>query len=172
MPVKFLPFDDFVFWDNFSPKDKVFSWFSLEDWHKIVHDLDGDQPWASFLERYPRYYRCYVLRRKQDNESLGFVFIINEDLKWKTVSIHGGAAFGSSVFERYRGFILMISSLLGAGIKVRTAYSSDNVNAMKFNKSIGFVKYREIDNVIFAWINRNRLISMPIYKRLYGIFEN
>lgn len=135
-----FPFDNFVYWDKYSLDDNIFSGFSLIDLHKIVHDIDDENSWAKFLDEYQEYYKCYVLHRKSDSKALAFIYIINEDLKWNTITIHGGALAGCSVLERYRGYILMLESLLDAGVKVRTTFSNENLNASRFNKSIGFVK--------------------------------
>ena len=162
-----FPFDNFVYWDKYSLDDNIFSGFSLIDLHKIVHDIDDENSWAKFLDEYQEYYKCYVLHRKSDSKALAFIYIISEDLKWNTITIHGGALAGCSVLERYRGYILMLESLLDAGVKVRTTFSNENLNASRFNKSIGFVKYCEFSGVTYAWINRRRLVSTAIYKRLH-----
>lgn len=167
MSLPIFPFDNFVYWDKYSLDDNIFSGFSLIDLHKIVHDIDDENSWEKFLDEYQEYYKCYVLHRKPDSKALAFIYIINEDLKWNTITIHGGALKGCSVLERYRGYILMLESLLDAGVKVRTTFSNENLNASRFNKSIGFVKYCEFSGVTYAWINRRRLVSTAIYKRLH-----
>lgn len=167
MPLPILPFDNFVYWGKYSLDDNIFSGFSSVDLHKIVHDIGDENSWAKFLDEYQEYYKCYVLHRKSDSKAVAFIYIVNEELGWNTVTIHGGALAECSVLERYRGYILMLESLLDAGVKVRITFASENSNALRFNKSIGFVKYCEFSGIIYAWINRRRLISTPIYKRFY-----
>ena len=168
MPSYSLPSDEYAFWDEHSQEDCLCSLFSDDDWHKIIYDIYGDLEWSKFLKEYSDYYKCYVLRRASDNNILAFIYIINEDLKWSTVTIHGGAVEACPVITRYRSYILMILALLDAGIKVRTNCSNTNLRAIRFNRSVGFVKYEESNNVISFWINKNRVLSSSIYKRLFG----
>ena len=159
--------DELLKFRPYQSDDMVFSHFTRQETENIAAGIENDKEWADFLKKYVSYFMCIVPIRKSDNAPIGMAYLINEDLNWKKVSIHGGA-WGGSPMLTYRAYIILIKSLLDQGIKVTTTCSISNSKAVRFNRSIGFVKYRSSDDTVWMWINTRRLESTSIYKRLFG----
>ena len=151
-------------WVPYSREEVVCGRYSLDDWHKAVHDINSDDQWANFLEK-SDFVKCFVLKLCSNDKSIAFVYTIQEDLKGDKLSIHGGG--WESPLMYYRGYILMLQHLLGQGIKVRTYCSLSNIAAIRFDRSVGFVPYKYTDNEVFMWINTKRLKSSKLYKYFY-----
>jgi hypothetical protein len=161
---KIVVLDDFVKWVPYDKGELLCGRYSLTDWHYVVHDIDSDEEWANFLSE-STIVRCYVLKLCSSNESIAFVYIIQEDFDGEVVSIHGGG--WKTPLMYYRGYILMIKHLLDKGLKVRTYCQLSNPAAIRFSRSVGFVPYRYTSEEVFMWINHKRLTSTKLYKRFY-----
>ena len=131
--------------------------FPIDQWRLMVTEIETDNEW-----------RDYILRSVTDNEEVAFVYLYNESGNFDIVSIHGGGWDRSikSTMYYYRGLILMISSLIAEGRKVRTSCYIDNIRAFRFLRSVGFVPYMRSQTTIYMWINEKRLKNSSIYKRL------
>ena len=161
--------DNLVRWDNYAPSDGVVSRFTKDDWDSIVSSINTEDEWGRFLEENCHFFRCYTLKRISDEEPLAMVYLVNEDLNWGKVSIHGGG-WGATSFL-FRGYAVMIRRLLSLEIKVQTHTSLNNTRAIRFNRAIGFVPYRYTDNTVFMWISQRTLTSSKVYKWLYEKWE-
>ena len=141
--------------------------FDIQEWNKMVSDIYSDAEWKKFLTEYNAVVKCYILRTNYDDKEIAFVYLYNESGSFDIVSIHGGGWDKSIALSilYYRGLILMIETLLVKNVKVRTTCTMNNTRAYKFLRSIGFVKYRSVDDVIYMWINEKRLKQSSIYKR-------
>lgn len=158
--------DNIIKWDNYN-QEITCNKFSFEEWHKIVTDIDTEEDWKSFLVNYSDLVECYILKDVDCNDTIGFVYLYNESIPNRIVSIHGGGWEKSMRFSLlyYRGIIILIENLLNKGIKVRTSCLVDNGRALRFLKSVGFVIYRTSDTYVQMWINEKRLKNSTIYKR-------
>lgn len=160
--------DDLIRWDSYN-NEYVCNRFSIDEWHKMVCDIDTETEWQYFVSEYSDFVKCYILRKIGCNEAIAFVYLYKESITNKVVSIHGGG-WGKSVHLSllfYRGLIVMVDYLLLQGIKVRTSCLVENERAYRFLKSMGFVKYYASDTKIYMWINEKRLKSSSVYKLLY-----
>lgn len=156
--------DGMVKWVPYCRDEIICGRYSLDDWHKSVHDVDSDEEWANFLSE-SAFVQCYVLKLCSDNKSIAFVYILQEDFDGKIFSIHGGG--WENYLMYYRGFMLMIQHMLDQGLKVRTYCQLSNPQAIRFVRSVGFVPYRYTDEEVFMWINEKRLKSSKIYKYVH-----
>ena len=148
-------------WVPYSREEVVCGRYSLDDWHKAVHDIDSDDQWADFLEK-SDFVKCYILKLCKNDKSIAFVYTMQEDLKGTTFSIHGGGWENCLMY--YQGFMLMIKHLLDRGLRVRTYCQLSNPRAIRFVRSVGFVPYRYTEDEVFLWISERRLTSSNIYK--------
>ena len=151
-------------WVPYSREEVVCGRYSLDDWHKAVHDIDSDDQWANFLEK-SDFVKCYILKLCKNDKSIAFVYTMQEDLKGTTFSIHGGGWENPLMY--YRGYILMLQHLLEQGIKVRTYCSLSNIAAIRFDRSVGFMPYRYTKNEVYMWISEKTLKKTNLYKRFY-----
>lgn len=159
--------DNIIRWDYYY-KETICDKFSLEEWHKIVSDIDSEEDWQSFLSDYRDFVTCYILRQVGCKEPIGFVYLYKESTTNKILSIHGGG-WGKSMHLSllyFRGFVVFIENLLDKGIKVRTSCFVGNDRALRFLTSIGFVRYLTTENAYYMWINIKRLQNSKIYKYL------
>lgn len=156
--------DGLIKWEPFSREEKICERFPLDVWHQIVHDVDSDEEWGNFLEK-SQFVKCYILRQCSNNESIAFIYTMQENFKGTIVSIHGGV-WGSPLLH-FRGYILMLKNLLEQDLKVRTYCNKSNSAAIRFDKSVGFVPYRYTENEVFMWITEKRLKGTKLYKRYY-----
>lgn len=153
-------------WDLYDG-ESLCSRFHVQEWNKMVSDIYSDAEWKKFLTEYNDVVKCYILRTNHDDKEIAFVYLYNESGSFDIVSIHGGGwnkSIGLSILY-YRGLILMIETLLKQNVKVRTTCMSSNTRAYNFLRSVGFVKYSSVDDVICMWINEKRLMQSSIYKR-------
>lgn len=81
------------------------------------------------------------------------------------VSIHGGG--WSKPLLYYRGYILMLRTLMERGYKVRTYCNHHNTSAIRFSRSVGFIPYRYTDSKVLMWISERTLKNTVLYKRFY-----
>lgn len=142
--------------------------FPIDQWRLMVTDIESDAEWRDFVNKYKDFVRCYILRSNSDNDEIAFVYLYNESGNFDTVSIHGGGWDRSikSTMYYYRGFMLMIESLMAQGRKVRTSCFIDNIRAFRFLRSVGFMPYMRSQTTVYMWINEKRLKNSSIYKRL------
>lgn len=158
--------DDVIRWDSYN-NEFVCNRFSIDEWHKMVCDIDTEDEWQSFLSDFSEFVKCYILKKNDTNEAIGFVYLYKESLSSKVVSIHGGIWDSrTSSLLAYRAIFVMIEQLFNEGMKVRTSCLIENKPASRFIRGIGFVKYYSSHTHTYMWINQKRLNSNPIYKRL------
>lgn len=153
-----------VKWVPYCRDEKICKRYSLDDWHKAVHDIDSDEEWADFLEQ-SYIVKCYVLKLCSNEKSIAFIYTIQEDFAGKKVSIHGGGWENPLMY--YRGYVLMLKHLLNLGLKVRTYCQLSNPAAIRFSRSVGFVPYRYSTEEVFMWISTKTLMNSKLYKRFY-----
>lgn len=120
--------------------------FSLENWHRIVPDIDSIEEWKLFLNEYSSYSTCYVMYRTQDVKPIAMCWILAEHgqfdncRKGMAVSVHGGG-WSDNFFDRYcyaRGWILVIRYLSALGCRVFSNVENDNPTALHLIKKTGF----------------------------------
>lgn len=158
--------DGIIKWEPYLKEEPLCIRFPYNEWHKIVSDIHSDSEWADFIEEYSDFITCYILRKCSDNCAIGFLYILNDNPNKHIVSIHGGGwnkSLGSSLLY-YRGYICMIEYLLQKGMKVRTTCLINNINALNFIKSVGFVIYKKEEKYYKFWINIKRLHQSKISK--------
>lgn len=162
--------DNIVEWRPYIAGQEICNRFPIDEWHKMVADIDSDEDWEQFLSEYPQFVKCYVLYRINDNEPIAFAYTMQEDEHGKVVSFHGGGwnKSISHTFLYYRGMTVLVEILLNCGFRVRTACRKENLTAYRFIKSAGFVNYRNSDTYHYFWINKKRLYNSKIYKKFKG----
>lgn len=156
--------DEKIKWVPYCREEKICELFPLDVWHRIVHDIDSDIEWADFLEK-SLIVKCYILKLCSNDQSIAFLYIMQENLAGTIVSVHGGV-WGSPLLH-FRGYILMLKHLLEQGLKVRTYCNISNTAAIRFDRSVGFVPYRYTEDEVFMWISEKRLKNNKLYKRFY-----
>lgn len=144
----------------------VKNYFSQLDWYNIVEDIHSDQEWADFVEAHPGFVSCYILKECDDGEPLAFIYLLKEYDNEMIVSIHGGG--WSKPLLYYRGYILMLRTLMERGYKVRTYCNRDNSSAIRFSRSVGFIPYSYTDSKVYMWVNYKRMTSSKLYKYYYS----
>lgn len=144
----------------------VKNYFSQLDWYNIVEDIHSDQEWADFVEAHPGFVSCYILKKCDDGEPLAFIYLLQEYDNEMIVSIHGGG--WSKPLLYYRGYILMLRTLMERGYKVRTYCNRDNSSAIRFSRSVGFIPYSYTDSKVYMWVNYKRMTSSKLYKYYYS----
>lgn len=152
-------------WRPFTANVNICSKFSINEWHKIVTDIDSDADWNDLVSEYYPFIKCYILYKTANGEPIAFAYTLQEDDKGKVVSFHGGG-WDKSIHHTmlyYQGAVMLIDTLLNLGLKVRTSCLVDNKTAFRFLKSIGFVNYRSTDKWHYFWINARRLKYYNIY---------
>lgn len=158
--------DDVIRWDSYN-NEFVCNRFSIDEWHKMVCDIDTEDEWQSFLSDFSEFVKCYILKKNDTNEAIGFVYLYKESPSSQVVSIHGGIWDSkTSALLAYRAIFVLIEQLFREGIKVRTSCLIENKPASRFIRGIGFVKYYSSHTHTYMWINQKHLNSNPIYKRL------
>lgn len=160
--------DGVIKWVPYNREEKICARYSIDVWHRAVHDIDSDEEWASFLED-AIIVDCWVLKLYSNDKTIAFLYTKREDYKGKVFSVHGGGWENPLMY--YRGYILMIKYLLDQGLKVRTYCQLSNPSAIRFSRSVGFVPYRYTSEEVFMWINHKRLMSTKLYKRFYSTSE-
>lgn len=160
--------DGIVEWHKYTDGECLCKRFPLAEWHLIVSDVDSDKQWEDILHN-STYVNCYTLKISKSHETIGFVYTKHEDDHGRIRSIHGGGWGKTTRLSMlyYRGLILMVHTLLQEGIKVRTSCLKENIRALRFLRSIGFIPYTYTDTYVYMWINKNRLTNSTIYKYLY-----
>lgn len=158
--------DGIIKWVPYSRNEIICGRYSLDDWHKAVHDIDSEEDWANLLEN-SYLVKCYVLKLCSNDKSIAFLYTIQEDYAGKIFSVHGGGWENPLMY--YRGYILMLKFLLDKGLKIRTYSWLSNLAAIRFSRSVGFLPYRYSSEEVFMWINEKRLKSTKLYKRFYSM---
>lgn len=138
--------------------------FGEAEWKRIFSDISDIHRLNKFLNYDCG--QCYVAYNLKTNQPFGFIYAYIEDEKSKKVSLHGGGWISGNTLLNYNAYILLIDVLLDNGIKVRTNCELDNDIAMRFNRSIGFIKYYSSKNYHYLWISKERLHKSKIYKRI------
>ena len=143
--------DNIIVWRKYSKEDDIFNKFSIDEWNKIISGFSSSDEWDYFLKRYKNVMKCFSLYNKKNNNLIGFAFISLEDFKRNIYSIHGGGYSKKNCYLYFRGFICLLSYLLNHGIKIRTSSYKENNKAIRFLRAVGFVKYKETENIFRFW---------------------
>jgi hypothetical protein len=156
--------DDIVKWVPYCRDEIICGRYSLDDWHKAVHDIDSDEGWADLLDE-SYIVKCYVLKLCSNDKSIAFLYTKKEDFAGKIFSVHGGGWENRLMY--YRGYVLMLKHLLEQGLKIRTYCQLSNPTAIRFSRSVGFVPYRYSEDEVFMWISERTLKKSKLYARFY-----
>ena len=134
-PSQIGPRDGRFIWRLYSGEDLLAPGrFSLENWHKIVSDIDTMGEWRDFLDEYSSYSTCYVLYRTEDMNPIAMSWILAEHGQFDdcergmAVSVHGGG-WSDRFADRYyyaRGWMVMVKYLSSSGCRVFTSVENDN----------------------------------------------
>ena len=138
--------------------------FSNSDWRLIFPDVEDDAQLEAFLQLGCG--QCLVAYNSATNAPFGFIYVYMEDEIEHIVSLHGGGWMPSNTIFNYRAYMLLIEALLQQGLKVRTACEPDNMKAIRFNRSIGFVNHYTSKNYRYFWISEKRLYASAVYRWL------
>ena len=74
--------------DVYKKADLVCNRFSKTKWSNIISDISSDVELQNFISSYDTFIFPYVIRRRDNNEDLAFLYMLKECRN--TVSIHGG----------------------------------------------------------------------------------
>ena len=138
--------------------------FKESEWKRIFSDIEDIHSLYDFFSYDCG--QCYVAYNLKTSVPFAFIYAYIEDEKSLKVSLHGGGWISGNTLLNYNAYILLIDAMLEKGIKVRTACQLDNDIAMRFNRSIGFIKYYSSKNYHYLWISKERLHKSKIYKRI------
>lgn len=120
--------------------------FTLDNWHKIVHDIYTTDGWRHFLKEYSSYSTCYVMYRTADECPIAMCWILAEHgmfddcERGMAVSVHGGG-WSDSFIDRHhyaKGWMLMIHYLSSLGCRVFTTVDANNAPARHLVENTGF----------------------------------
>ena len=154
--------DGTIKWKIYSGEN-ILDRFSVNDWKQIASDISSHDEWVEFIAKYLEIVKCYVLEECATSSEIAFVYLYREDSN--SVSIHGGGWKNPILY--YRGYVLILRCLLEKNIKVRTSCRLSNPAAIRFSRSVGFVPYRYMNDVVHMWISEKRLKSSKLYRRFY-----
>lgn len=154
--------DEIIKWEPYVKGEPVRNRFTLEEWNFIAADILSDDEWDDFIYNFPQYIKCYILKRLSNDDPIAMIYLFNEDNQWQTVSIHGGG-WGNNSHLFYRGYILMIESLILHGVQVKTSCNINNLVAYRFSSSVGFTTYQVDDNNYYMEIHLEDLRSSKMY---------
>lgn len=157
--------DGIIKWEPYAGGDILCKRFSFDDWHKMVSDIHSDQEWEIFICEHNSFIHCFVLKRCIDNSPIAFVYTLKEYDDKKTISIHGGGWEDPILY--YRGYILILKTLLESGYKIRTYCSRDNLKAIRLSKGIGYVIYKTDSSTVYMWLSLYNLKRSRVYKHFY-----
>lgn len=160
--------NELVEWRLYSNESLIDS-FDINNWKRIFSDITDVHGLNKFLAY--ECGQCYVAYNLTTNVPFGFIYAYIEDEKNNKVSLHGGGWRSGNTLLNYNAYILLIDTMLEKGIKVRTACELENETAMRFNRSIGFIKYYSSKNYHYLWISKERLRKSKIYKRINSNFK-
>lgn len=155
--------DFFIEWRR-RTSEPLIGLFSDSDWRFIFPDVEDDAQLEAFLQLDCG--RCLVAYNSATSVPFGFIYVYMEDVKERKVSLHGGGWKSNNAFLNYRAYMLLIEALLQQGFKVRTACEPDNMKAIRFNRSIGFVNHYTSPNYRYFWISEKRLHDSVVYRWL------
>ena len=156
-----LPIDSHVEW-RMRTSEPLIDFFKEADWLSIFPDVTSTEELENFMNMDCG--QCLVAYNPVSNTPFGFIYVYLEDEKERKVSLHGGGWLSNNAFLNYRAYILLIEALLQQGFKVRTACEPDNIKAIQFNRSIGFVNHYTSKNYRYFWISEKRLYASAVYK--------
>ncbi|MDE6538395.1 MAG: hypothetical protein K2M13_10250 [Muribaculaceae bacterium] len=120
--------------------------FTIDEWHKIIYDIDNMVQWQEFLERYRRVCTCYVLYSTHSIEPIAICYLLAEDglyenyCNGEVISVHGGG-WKNDFRSRYlyaRAWMRIVHYLDGLGCKVLTNVKADNFAATRLVTGSGF----------------------------------
>ncbi len=164
-----LPCDDCVEWRKRSD-EPLMDMFKESDWLSIFSDVTSIEQFEDFMSMDCG--QCFIAYNPASNTPFGFIYVYIEDERQKKVSLHGGGWLPNNAFLNYHAYLILINSLLQQGFKVRTACDPDNIKAIRFNRSVGFVNHYTSKNYRYYWISGKRLKSSDIYKRMIKARNN
>ncbi len=158
-------------WREYSTNDTILCRFHSEEWNKIASDVYSEDEWRELLVNNRTYILSWILL--YFDQPVAMIYLLNEDMSWGKVSIHGGA-WGRSFLHtliNYKGFILFLNELLNQDIEVLTSCFRDNIKASRFIRSVGFQNFhRDDENMkdekIYFYITHAMLKNTPLYRKL------
>ncbi len=126
--------------------------FTLEQWHRIVYDIDDNEQWKAFLKRYRDFLACYVLYPDGATEPIAMCYLLAEHALYdgympgSVVSVHGGGWNNDtrSKLLYAKSWITLIHNLASIGCKVLTNVKDDNTSAKHLVTKTGF-RLNELD---------------------------
>lgn len=127
--------------------------FCLEQWHRIVYDIDSDRQWREFLKEYSHLCCCYVLYPDGSDEPIAMCYVLGEHALYEdaapgsVVSVHGGGwknDMGSKLMYA-KSWITIVHHLVSLGCRVLTNVKEDNPPAVHLVTKTGFRPNKEGD---------------------------
>ena len=158
--------DEFIKWEPYTEVENLCIRFSSDEWHKIVSDVHSDNEWCNFIKENADFIRCYILKCHKDNRPIAFVYTLNEYIDKKVISIHGGG--WNSPLLYYRGYVLILKTLLENGYKIRTYCSLNNHKVLRISKGIGYVVYKKTETEVHMWLSLYNLKRSKVFKYFYS----
>lgn len=161
-----------IIWREYVINDSILSQFSTEEWLKIASDVYSEEEWRDLLVNNRAFIRSWILLYL--GQPVAMIYLLNEDMLWDKVSIHGGG-WGKSFLHtliNYKGFILFLKELLERNIDVSTSCFKDNKIASRFIRSVGFQSLSRgsdeniKDDRIYFYITYDMLKNTALYKKL------
>lgn len=120
--------------------------FTLDQWHKIIYDIDDMGQWRTFLEKYKSVTNCYALYPSGESEPIAMCYLLAEDGMYEdfqpgeVVSVHGGG-WKNDFHSKYlyaKSWIRIVHYLHSLGCKVLTNVKEDNLNTKHLVEGTGF----------------------------------
>lgn len=149
-----------ISWRKFR-KESLIEKFSVEDWHKILSDIDKQEEFNELLKY--DCVKCFVAYHTQREEPFAFVFTCTVGDK---IFVHGGGWTANNTLNNYTALIILLERFFKKGLKVRTSCLVGNDKAFRFLHSVGFIKYYSSSAYHYMWLPYKRFVSTPIYKRI------
>jgi hypothetical protein len=142
--------------------EEIVTRFSEHDWHNILSDISSDKELHELLQM--DFVSGYVAYNRK-NVAVAFIMLIEEVWRGNQVQVHGGCWSGSP-WDSYNAMIVMLEKLFDEGKSVRSQCTLDNIRAVRFLKSLGFINHYTSDSYRHFWLPYKRFVNSAIYKRL------
>ncbi|MDE7347230.1 MAG: hypothetical protein K2N48_10905, partial [Muribaculaceae bacterium] len=143
-----------------------------DQWRDIFSDISDDVELYSFLNSNKLTSRAYLLFDNEENASFGWIYLHRSDqIICDSIEFHGGAWRNSIRHSilKFTAACVVINCLFHLGIRVKSRCYRNNLTAIKFLQSIGFmISHRKSDCPwSYLTLSRTRFLKSPLVQRVF-----
>lgn len=157
-----------VRWEQMPDDFRLVDRFAHEDWDRIVHGISTEPEWRAFVDRYKSIGGCFLLFIKEKTAPVGFVWVVYDNYRRRSVMIHGGSWQAGRISSTWlcRGMLCLAEHLLAAGFRVHSQCRRDNVRSFRFLRGLGFVPFEKDTDYTKLYIDHRRIARSAVCQRL------